>query len=107
MIDQVNGNLNAIHDDRIELTEFTGCFSPFNLDELETKVCILANHQEDGDDCTQGASAPQQPPQQPTTHHVEESDANSSLQSIEDLTGMGFNSSNYSPIPPVGNTAPQ
>ena len=39
VIDQVNGHINAIHDNRIELTEFTGCFSPFNLDELEIKVC--------------------------------------------------------------------
>ena len=44
---------------------------------------------------------------QPTTHQAEESDVNSSLQSIEDLKGMGFDSPNYSPIPPVGNTAPQ
>ena len=30
-------------------------------------------------------------------------DTNSGLQSIEDLTDMGFCSPNYSPIPPVGN----
>ena len=45
----------------IELTEFTGHFSPFNLDELEMKVCRLADHQEDENDFPQGASAPQQP----------------------------------------------
>ena len=39
VIDNMNGQINAIHDDSIELTEFTGCFSPFNLDELERKVC--------------------------------------------------------------------
>ena len=71
------------------------------------KVCRLADCQEDEDDFPQGASAPQQPLQQPQTHQAQESDSNSGLQSIEDLTGMGFNSPNYSPIPPVGNTAPQ
>ena len=104
MIDQVNGQINAIHDDSIELTDFTGHFSPFNLDELEIKVCRLADHQEDEDVCTQGAPAPQQP----TTHvRLRNQMSNSGLQSIEDLTGMGFDSPNYSPIPPVGNTAPQ
>ena len=101
MIDQVNGQINSIHDDSIQLTDFTGRFSPFNLDELEIKVCRPADCQEDEDVCTQGVPAPQQP----TTHQAEESDANSGLQSIEDFTGMGFNSPNYSPIPPVRNTA--
>ena len=44
VIDQVNGQINAIHNNNIELTEFTGCFSPFNLDELELKLCRLADH---------------------------------------------------------------
>ena len=35
VINQVNGQINAIHDDSIELTDFTGRFSSFNLDELE------------------------------------------------------------------------
>ena len=46
-MDKVNGQINA--DDIIELTEFTGHFSPFNLDVLELKVCRLADHQEDED----------------------------------------------------------
>ena len=100
MIDQVNGHINAIHDDRIELTEFTGHFSPFDLDELEIKVCRLVDHQEDENDLPQGASAPQ-------TLLAQESDSNSRLQSIEDLTGMGFSSPNYSPMPAVKDTAPQ
>ena len=49
VIDQVEGQINAIHDDNIELPEFTGHFSPFNLDELEMKVCRLTDHQEDED----------------------------------------------------------
>ena len=43
-----------IHDDKIELSEFTGCFSPFDLDELEMKVCKLADHQEEENDFPQG-----------------------------------------------------
>ena len=103
VIDQVNGQINAINDDRIELTDFSGHFSPFNLDELEIKVCRLADCQEDEDVCTQVAPAPQKP----ITQKAKESDANSSLQSIEDLTGMGFDSPSYSSIPPIGNTTPQ
>ena len=103
MIDKVNVQINAIHNDTRELTDFTSHFSPFNLDELKIKVCRLGDCQEDKDVCTQGAPAPQQL----TTHQAKESDANSNLQSIEDLIGMGFNSPNYSPIPPVGNTTPQ
>ena len=107
VIDQVNGNINAIHDDSIELTEFTGHFSLFNLDELEMKVCRLTVHQEVEDGFTQGVSVPQQPLQHPGTDQAQELDSNSGLQSIEDLTGMGFNTPNYSPIPPVRNAAPQ
>ena len=42
VIDKVKGQINAIHDDSLKLTEFKGCFSPFNLDNLESKVCRLA-----------------------------------------------------------------
>ena len=59
MIEQVNGHISAIHDDRIEITEFTGCFSPLDLDELERKVCRLADCLEDENDFPQGISAPQ------------------------------------------------
>ena len=72
---EVNGQINAIHDDNRELTEFTGCFSPFSLDELELKVCRLADHQEDKD----VFSAPQQPPKQPVAPQAQESDTNSGL----------------------------
>ena len=41
IIDKVNGQINAIHDVILELTEFKGHFSPFDLDELEMKVCRL------------------------------------------------------------------
>ena len=49
MVDQVNGKISAIHNDNIKLTEFTGCFSPFDLEELEMKVCRITDHQDNGD----------------------------------------------------------
>ena len=60
IVDQVNGHINVIHNDSIELTEFTGHFSPFNLDELELKVCKLADHYEGENDPTQDIPALQQ-----------------------------------------------
>ena len=50
VVDKVNGQINAINDDSLELTEFTGYFSPFNLEELEMRVCILADQNRDRDD---------------------------------------------------------
>ena len=35
VIDTVNGDINAIHDESLELTEFKGRFRPFDLDYLE------------------------------------------------------------------------
>ena len=42
VVDKVNGKINAIHDDSLELTEIKGHFSQFNLDELEMRVHRLA-----------------------------------------------------------------
>ena len=103
VMDQVNGHINAMHDDSIELTEFTSCFSPFNLDELELKVCKLASHYKGENDPTQDIPALQQNIFCP----LHNSDASSGQQNTEDLTDMGFNMPNYSPIPAVRNTAPQ
>ena len=50
VIDKVSGQINAIHDDSLELTEFKGCFSHFHLDELEMKVCSLADRNKYEDD---------------------------------------------------------
>ena len=97
IIDKVNGQINAIHDDSLELTEFKGHFSPFDLDNLESKVCRLAvrnKHEEDllkPQDTLQGC----------------DSDSNSRAHDFEELTGMGFDENNYSPIPPVGNATSQ
>ena len=50
IVDKINGEINAIHDDSLELTEFKGCFSPIDLDKLESKVCkLLAGNQYDED----------------------------------------------------------
>ena len=97
VIDKVNGQINAIHDGSLEVTEFKGRFSPFDLDNLESKVCRLAvrdKYEEDllePQDVFQGC----------------DSNSNSGSQNLEELTGVGFDENNYSPIPLVGKIASQ
>ena len=97
IIDKVSGQINDIHDDSLEITEFKGHFSPFDLDNLESKVCKLAvrdKYEEDvfePQDVLQGC----------------DSDSNLRSQNLEELTGMGFDENNYSPIPPVGKASSQ
>ena len=43
LIDKVNGDINAIHDESLELTEFKGCFSPFDLENLEVIGTVYRN----------------------------------------------------------------
>ena len=93
MVDKVNSQINAIHDDSLELTEFKGHFSPFDLDELEMKVCRLADQNKDEDNLPEPQDALQ----------AQDSNSNLGTHSTEDMTGMGFDPNNYSPIPPVGN----
>ena len=50
MVDKINGNIGAIHDNSIEPTDFFGHFSPFNLKELEFNVCRIADHHNGEDD---------------------------------------------------------
>ena len=50
VMDKVNGDINAIHNESLELTEFKGCVSPFDLDNLEAKVCRLAHGNRAEDD---------------------------------------------------------
>ena len=38
VINKINGDINTIHDQSLELTEFKGHFSPFDLDDLEARV---------------------------------------------------------------------
>ena len=87
IIDKVNGQINAIHDDSLELTEFKGCFSPFDLDNLESKVCRLAVRNKYEEDLLEPQDAFQGC----------DSNSNSRSQNLEELTGMGFDENNYSP----------
>ena len=96
-MDKVKGNINAIHDDSLELTEFKGHFSPFNLEELEMRVCKLADQNKDEDDL----------PEQQHVPHIQDLDSNSESLSSKYTTGMGLDPNNYSPIPPVGKAATQ
>ena len=61
------------------------------------KVCRLADQNKDDDDLPEPQDALQ----------VHDSDSNSGSHSTENMTGMGFDPNNYSPIPPVGNVALQ
>ena len=85
VIDKVNGDINAIHDESLELMEFKGHFSPFDLDNLEAKVCRLA-HGKDKDDVTEQQNASQLHFTDPRTLNMEE------------YKGMGFDENNCSPI---------
>ena len=80
VIDKVNGQINAIHDNSLELTEFKGHFSPFDLDELEMKVCRLADRNKYEDDLSEPQDALQ----------GQDSDSNSGSHNSEEMTGMGF-----------------
>ena len=61
------------------------------------KVCRLADQNKDEDDLPEPQDAPQ-------AHDL---DSNSGSHSTKDMTGMGFDPNNYSPIPPVWNAALQ
>ena len=95
IVNRVNGQINAIHDDSLELTEFKGHFSPFDLDNLEFKVCRLAvrdRYEEnlfEHQDTFQGC------------------DSDSHSQNLEESTGTGVDENNFSPILPVDKTASQ
>ena len=39
VVNKINGSISAI-----KLTDFFGCFNPFNLKELEFDVCSVADH---------------------------------------------------------------
>ena len=97
VVDKVNGKINAIHDDSLELTEFKGHFSPFDSDNLELKVCRLAAGDKYEEDAFESQDVLQ----------GHDSDSNLRSQNLEELTGMDFDENNYSPIPPVGKAASQ
>ena len=89
IINKVNGDINAIHDESLELAEFKGCFSFFDLNDLEARICRLANRSRDKEDAVEQQNAPQLRFTDPRTLNMEE------------YEGMGFDENNYSPIPPV------
>ena len=95
VIDKVNGDINAIHDESLELTEFKGHFSPFDLDNLEAKVCRLAHGNRDEEDVTEQQNTPQ----------IRFS--NPRMLDMEEYEGMGFDENNCSPIPPVSRASSQ
>ena len=86
VINKVSGDINAIHDESLELTEFKGHFSPFDLGNLEVKVCRLALGNRDERDAVESQNAPQVPYSDPRTLNMDE------------YEGMGFEG--YSPIAP-------
>ena len=61
------------------------------------KVCRLADQTKDKDDL----------PEPQDAFQAHDSNSNSGSHNTEDMTGMGFDLNNYSPIPPVGNAALQ
>ena len=89
VINKVNGDINAIHNESLELTEFKGHFSPFDLDNLEAKICKLAHGTRDEEDIAEQQNAPLLRFTDPRMLNMEE---------YED---MGFDENNYSPILPV------
>ena len=88
VIDKVNSDINAIHDESLELTEFKGRLSPFDLENLEAKICRLA-HGKDEEDIPEKQNTP-------LLHLTDPRTLNTEM-----YEGMGFDENNYSPIPPV------
>ena len=72
VIDKVNGDINAIHDESLELTEFKGRFSPFDPDNLEAKICRLAHGIRDEEDVAEQQNAPLLHFTDPRTLNMEE-----------------------------------
>ena len=88
VINKVNGDINTIHNKSLELTEFKGRFNPFDLENLEVKICRLA-HGKNEEDVPEKQNIP-------LLHLTDLRTLN-----MEMYEGMGFDENNYSPIPPV------
>ena len=95
VIDKVNSDINAIHDESLELTEFKGRFRPFNLDDLEAKICRLSKRAGDEEDNGETRITPQLRLRDPRSLNMEE------------YEGMGFDENNYSPIQPINWESPK
>ena len=72
VIDKVNSDINAIHDESLELTEFKGRFSPFDLDDLEAKICRLSRGARDKEDAVEQQNTPHLCFTDPRTLNMEE-----------------------------------
>ena len=95
VIDKVSGDINAIHDESLELTEFKGRFRPFDLDDLEARICRLSKRARDEEDDAEQQITPQLCLRDPRTLNIEE------------YEGMGFDENNYSPIQPINQESPK
>ena len=95
VIDKVNGDINAIHDESLELTEFKGHFRPFDLDDLEARICKLSKRARDEGDAEEQHITPRLRLRDPRTLNMDE------------YEGMGFDMNNYSPIQPINRESPK
>ena len=94
VIDKVNGDINAIHDESIELTEFKGRFRPFDLDELEIKIDRVSKRARDEEDDEEQEITPRLRLRDTRTLNMDA------------YEGMGLDMNKYSPIQPI-NREPQ
>ena len=95
VIDKVNGDINAIHDESLELTEFKGHFRPFDLDDLEARICKLSKRAGEEGDAEEQQITPRLRLRDPRTLNMDE------------YEGMGFDMNNYSPIQPINRESPK
>ena len=95
VIDKVSSDINAIHDESLEFTEFKGHFSPFALDELEAKICRLSKGTGDEEEEAEQQNTPQLCLIDPRTLNMEEYEV------------MGFDENNYSLIQPINRESPK
>ena len=89
VIDKVNGDINAIHDESIELTEFKGRFRPFDLDELEIKIDRVSKRARDEEDDEEQEITPRLRLRDTRTLNMDA------------YEGMGLDMNKYSPIQPI------
>ena len=95
VIDKVNGDINAIHDESLELTEFKGRFRPFDLDDLEARICKLSKRAGEEGDAEEQQIIPRLHLRDPRTLNM------------DGYEGMGFDMNNYSPIQPINWESPK
>ena len=95
VIDKVNRDINAIHDESLELTEFKGRFRPFDLDDLEIKIGRVSRRAGDEGDEAEQQNTPRIRLRDPRTLNM------------DDYEGMGVQVTNYSPILPINRESPK